>query len=327
MITIPDTVLTELCIKFDTHRDQLTYLGGGREESDGTVYTYHAQGTTRVLKVLAIPSEEPHGLPRLEERIRFAHYLGQHEIAVACPTVNHAGNLYETCTSENDTFTAYTMHLCPGAPPSPNEWTSEFYQTWGSVIGKMHRVAQNYPHWRRIPRHDSDPSCSGWEEEVTLFYAWCQDADVKQQWLNMKTRLYTLPFTRKTFGFIHNDNHVQNILWHNGTLTIMDFDVANCHFFLNDVAVMLQGLLFGAAGGMSRPVANADLIKMAVHDFMDGYEIEHHLDNFWLKQLGTFVSYRRLLLFTVMQGWLNTQKELKRMFKELIHNEPIISVL
>jgi Ser/Thr protein kinase RdoA (MazF antagonist) len=191
----------------------------------------------------------------------------------------------------------------------------------------MHRVTQNYPHWRRIPCRGSETSQSGWEEELMSFYEWCQDDEVKQQWLNMKSRLQALPLRRETFGFIHNDNHVQNVLWNNGTLTIIDFDVANCHFFLSEVAVMLQGVLFEAAGGLSRPIVNADLIKMAVRDFMGGYEQEHHLDDFWLHQLTTFVSYRRLLLFTVMQEWLSTQEDRKRIFKEMIHNEPVISVI
>lgn len=327
MITIPDAVLTTLCRKFDTDADVLTYLGGGREESDGTVFTYPAGDREMVLKILAIPIDATEGFRRLEERVRFAYFLGQHEIAVAYPTVNAAGNLYETHVTEQHIFTAYTMKRYHGSPPSSDMWTPEFYQTWGRVTGRMHRATQQYPHWIGLPCQDAEMPRPGWEEEIAGFYAWCQDCDVKQQWLLMKERLADLPLTRQTYGLIHNDNHVQNILWNNGELTLLDFDVANCHFFVNDIAVMLQGVLFDTAGGMFRPITNADLIKSAVQDFMTGYEQEHHLDDFWLHHLSTFVSYRRLLMFTVMQEWLNTQEERKRLCKDLIHNEPIIAVL
>lgn len=323
MIKIPDDVLAALCCKFGTSAEKIKYLGGGREDSDGTVFMYPESEKISVLKILAIPIQEADGLSRLEERIKFANFLGQNDIDLAYPELNAAGNLYETVHTDKHVFTAYKMSMREGYHPKPEEWTSDFYHAWGKVTGKMHSVTKQYPHWKRIPSNNKK-TLTGWEEEINLFYSWCKDRDVKQKWLEMKERLADLPFNRDTFGFIHNDNHVQNVLWNKGGITLIDFDVANCHFFINDVAVTLQGLLFAVTGGISSPINNGDIVKAAVNDFMDGYEQENHLDDFWLRQIDTFVSYRRLLLFTVMQEWLDTQKEKKQMFKYLIENEPVI---
>jgi hypothetical protein len=45
-----------------------------------------------------------------------------------------------------------------------------------------------------------------------MFYEWCKDAEVKEQWLQMERQLAALTVNRDTFGFIHNDNHAYNLL-------------------------------------------------------------------------------------------------------------------
>lgn len=323
MIKIPDNILSELCGKFGVSAGKLRYLGGGREDSDGTAYTYQKDEKTYVLKILAIPKKEVDGTRRLEERIKFAGFLGENGIDLAYPKVNSNGNLYEALSTDNHVFTGYKMDMREGRHTSPEEWTPDFYHTWGRVTGKLHRITKLYPHWINIPG-SKDTVLNGWQDELHMFYDWCKDSEVKQKWLEMETRLATLPLNRDTFGFIHNDNHTNNVLWNGNNITILDFDVANCHFFINDIAVALQGLLFSAAGGMISPVADYNAIKRAVTNFMTGYEQENHLDDFWLTQIDTFVNYRRLLLFTVMQDWLDTNVELKQKFRCSIENEPAI---
>jgi amicoumacin kinase len=53
----------------------------------------------------------------------------------------------------------------------------------------------------------------------------------------MKDVLSQLPFTRDTYGFIHNDPHIQNILKKEERIILIDFDVANFHWFATDIAV------------------------------------------------------------------------------------------
>lgn len=41
MINITNKAMTELCEKLAVKEENLSFLGGGREDSDGTVYTFH----------------------------------------------------------------------------------------------------------------------------------------------------------------------------------------------------------------------------------------------------------------------------------------------
>ena len=50
--------------------------------------------------------------------------------------------------------------------------------------------------------------------------------------------------------------------------------------------------------------------------------LEDDLDSLWVREIQTFLDYRRLLLFTVMQDYLNTNHELKDSFIQTIKEPP-----
>jgi hypothetical protein len=56
--------------------------------------------------------------------------------------------------------------------------------------------------------------------------------------------------------------------------------------------------------------------------FMEGYEREHHLSSEWVDRLDLFIAYRRILLFTVMHGWIQSQPELHTSWKQMILSQP-----
>ena len=68
--------------------------------------------------------------------------------------------------------------------------------------------------------------------------------------------LEDLPRTRDCFGFVHNDPHIFNLLADGDAITLLDFDVANHHWFVSDIAIACQSVLFSISGGMERPVSD-----------------------------------------------------------------------
>ena len=57
------------------------------------------------------------------------------------------------------------------------------------------------------------------------------------------------------------------------------------------------------------------------------YRTENKLDKFGLGQLGVFLEYRRLLLYTVLQGWLANDKEADAAFLNMINHPCDLSIL
>lgn len=318
MKKVAKTALCALCNAYGVSEDSIKFLGGGREDSDGIAYTYDFEGERRVLKILSLPLDKKEELIALDDRIEFAYFLHENGIKIAAPHMNMRNRLYETYEEGDDIFIAYSMKFYEGGNPKTDDLEDIAFD-WGKLIGKSHKATKNFRIWKKLTNRPFEYGHLG---EMDFFYNWCKDSFVKSQWLDMKKKLSTLPITRDSYGLIHNDNHQNNILVSNREITLIDFDVACPQFFLQDITVPLQGIMFDKSGGMCGPIYNREPLKKFLHNFIEGYETENHLDDIWMKEHNTFVNYRRLLLFTCMQDYLNTNAELKNGFLSMI-KEPV----
>ncbi len=321
MIEVPSNVLAQMCLTYQTTAADLTYLGGGREDSDGIAYSYDRNGRKMVLKLLAMDKPAEADLKGLEERLKFVNFLGSQGIAIAYPVESSSHELYMTQENGNHIFVAYSMNFYEGESPKTDQLTTKLSYHWGKVIGKSHRVTKEYDTWKNF---NSKPSEYGYQDEINFFTEWCKEEFVKTKWMEMCGILDKLPKNRSCYGFIHNDNHQRNIIAKASHITLIDFDCSFCQFFVQDIIVPVQGILFDKSGGMFGDVYDKEPIKRYFDEFLNGYESENHLDDFWLTQIDTFLNYRRMLLFTCMQGYLNSNEQLKKGFIDKIKEPPEI---
>lgn len=317
MIKVTENAMAEICGKLSIDEKELEFLGGGRGDSDGIAYTYNLGSKRMVLKILAIPENQIDRLSLFETRVRYANYLGENGIKLAYPLKNHNRNLYETSIDNQQVYTAYIMEFCSGRNPESHELTDKLVHEWGKITGKSHKVTKKFSEGK------SDSNFSH-KEELSFFMNWCKEPIVKSAWSEMECYLDTLPKSQDEYGFIHNDNHQRNILVSDGNITIIDFDCAGRQFFVQDITTPAQGIMFDITGGMVTPLSDSIRLERFFDSFINGYEKENHLADFWYKELTTFVNYRRLLLYTCMQDWLDTNTELKNIFIENIKNPPQI---
>ena len=325
MIPVPQPVPKPLAKTFGTKAAHLSYFGGGKEESDGIVYAYPFEDTRRLLKILAIPIEDQRtGLLCLNERLKFVRFLGENGAHIVFPQFSPQGNLYESSVLKNHLWVGYSMELVPGKTKQEKSWDPEFFKNWGQTIGKLHNLAQQYPSWQATVDPETGKELLTWHEEWESFHNWIQDDEVKLKWVEIKQRLKALPITRESFGFIHNDPHIWNLLVDGKRITVLDFDVANHHWFINDIAIACQNILIFLSGGMNGPVYNQDKLLKFLDFFLDGYSRENRLTPEWLDQLDLFISYRRILLFTVMNSWIQSKPKLHASWREMILSQPEI---
>ena len=132
---------------------------------------------------------------------------------------------------------------------------------------------------------------------------------------------------RNTYGFIHNDNHQYNILVRNNEPTLIDFDTAECNFFLQDLLIPIQGMIFDEVGGFDRPLTDEQAVKRFYESFLKGYETEYHVEDLWLGRLETLLNYRRVLLYTVMQDWMESDEKVGSGFMRMIENPCYFSII
>ncbi|MGB8452002.1 MAG: hypothetical protein WCD89_06685 [Anaerocolumna sp.] len=93
------------------NKEDLSFLGGGREYSDGIAYVYYNKRHKKVLKILAFDKPGTGDLEALDERLKFIHYLSECGIDIAWPEKNENRRLYDTYMDEKHIFIAYSMNF------------------------------------------------------------------------------------------------------------------------------------------------------------------------------------------------------------------------
>ena len=323
MRPVPEKALSTLATHCGAEPTGLTKIGGGEPWSDGIVYAFDTPaGERRVLKILAFDPADTQAQARFQARVDFVHFLGERGVPIAYPLVLPSGGLVEQDLADGTLFCAYVMERIDGHTidaHDPTQWNDAFFQRWGAVVGHMHRLTGEYT--------GDVPATLGldWRTEMDGFEAICQEEEVKAVWCELRSELEALPRDRTCFGFVHNDPHPWNlVISADGSLTVLDFDCANYHWFMADIAIAAYGAYMGAGGGPERPPRELDFPARFLSAFRAGYETEFHLEQAWWERLPLFLRYRSALLFMCFYDEVAKHPEhMRRWVSRLQENAPI----
>lgn len=323
MIKLSKKILNILCKPYGINESQLKFLGGGRPGSNGIVYIYDTKYGERVLKVLAVPYNKKEDYIAFKERFEYAKFLVERGVNITYPLLNRNGKLYEFYCDEEYTYIAYSMMFVKGKSPVNIE-DLDYYliYEWGRNTGKVHKISKEFKLWKNISSFRYE---YGFIDEVNDAYNKCKNELVRKKFIEIFKEICKMPINRDTYGFIHNDNHENNILVNNKELTLIDFECSTGQFFINDIVSVLQRLMFKECGGMYKPITNEGFIKEFLKVFIEGYRKENYIDKVFIENINTFINYRRLLVYVSMENYLDKNIEIKKSFLEMIEKPPEIN--
>lgn len=333
MKTIPKGVFARIAGRCGAKPEQLAFFAGGKDWSDGTLFRYDAEGRPMVLKILGMPTEDGEGLSRAEDRVRFVRYFGERGCPIVLPEPFEDGGLFALETEGDRTFIAYRYRLVPGRTVEERDkspYTGNFYRAAGELLGSLHAAWEARPE-ALGPEGGSDASRAlrGWRDEMASFREWGEDEDVRGAWDRLRAELETYPVDKAGYGFTHNDAHAFNMVFDpeaepgrsggEPALTLIDFDVANYHWFMNDSAVALYSFGIMASGGVETAKGPPEgFAEFASGAFWEGYRRRRDPGAFWLERLDVFLQYRRCLMFVPFQSETAKRPEWRSRWKSRI---------
>lgn len=187
-------------------------------------------------------------------------------------------------------FLATAFVKAPGNMLPHKDWTSEFVQHYGQVIGRLHALTKAYvpadSAWRR-PAWDA-PGNLDLEDWLSP-----SDAGVLAKFQELMPHFEMLSKDGDGYGLIHQDAHGANFYVHEGQITLFDFDDCVYGWFIYDIAMVL----FYAAMWQEDKAAFA---QEFMSDFLRGYSRENQLDSKWLKEIPHFLKLREIDLYAVI---------------------------
>ena len=219
---------------------------------------------------------------------------------VARAILSNGGNLVETIPDGcGEFFLATAFTRAPGRPPHRADWTPEFCETYGRLLGRIHALSRSY----------RPPSPNGWRpawDDPIMLYSetFLPPADIliTQQYRQVIDHLESLPRPADGYGMIHQDAHSGNFfIDEQGHFTLFDFDDCCYGWYIYDIAMVL----FYAVTNRPDP---AGFTAQFMPAFLKGYASQNRLDPVWLVELPALLKLREIDLYGVIHRSYNPEE-------------------
>ena len=295
-------MLVEVAARYDIEADPLRLL---TNNPDNVVYCFVRQGQKFVLK--CTPAAAHRNIP-LDRQVAWINFLAEQGAAVCRAIPSPHGHLIEHIQVAGQTTWAVCYEYAAGERPAGTMLTAEFFQTWGRLMGQIHRLTIGYTamSMRAPMRADRDH----WTADNQALYAelLADQPGVRSRFEALLTWCRTLPSDASAFGLVHNDLQLNNVHLDRGdhvdrrasdarhTLTAFDFDNCEHNWFASDIATALYFTMWEQHPGHS----NAGFAGWMLEHFLEGYARERPLEPFWIEQIPMFLKMQEMRVYLII---------------------------
>jgi Ser/Thr protein kinase RdoA (MazF antagonist) len=216
----------------------------------------------------------------IESEINIVNFLGEQSLNVAKPVRSLNGKFIEVVVTELGTFYAVVFEALAGKHIDYEEISDEQLFLWGKSLGKLHQTLKlmpekyqaNRPNWREhliqiqelLPANETVAY-----RELERVFKWAENLSV----------------SKENYGIIHYDFELDNIVFENKCIGMLDFDDCSTYWYVADIVYALRD-----DGDFSLKSSN-------VKKFIEGYQRETNLDLELLKEFSWFERFHKLVIY------------------------------
>jgi Ser/Thr protein kinase RdoA (MazF antagonist) len=216
-------------------------------------------------------------LDTIENELAIIEHVRSRGVDVVRPVASLSGRFVESVETPIGTYHAVLFAGIPGHQKDPESITAPEMVAWGATVGRLHNALATVP-----PRHNRKPPA--WTTVIEAAKA--AGPGVRREAIRLENVLNALPRDASTYGLLHNDPELDNLIWNGEPATVLDFDEYSDGWYLHDIAKALDEILVGEITGDDRGQA-----------FLAGYRSERALDESMLAWLPDFAA------LTQLHGW------------------------
>ena len=291
VITADVTIARRALAAYDVGPDAELHL---LNLSENATYAVHdpASGTRSILRVHRLDYHEPH---EIESELDWLAAL-RADSDVRVPRVIPARDGRRVVGVDADGTTRYVVHfeMVPGAEPDEQSLTTDDFHTLGRITAALHAHARGWQRpagfarfaWDWEHSFGAEPRWGRWQDAVGVGPAECEVLGRAEQLLHDKLLEYGSG--PDTYGLIHADLRLANLLVDGDTITVIDFDDCGFGWYFYD---------FGTAVSF---IEDDPALPEWQDSWVRGYRSHREMSAADEAMLPSFVLYRRLLLLAWM---------------------------
>jgi Ser/Thr protein kinase RdoA (MazF antagonist) len=219
----------------------------------------------------------------IQAELAYLQHLAAHKVPVALPIRSLSGRDVESISTTLGVFHAVVFEMLPGEQFDVGDLSLAQFTRWGSALGALHQAAEGYAGAGRPTIHDHlrmlEQQLPAHEEAARRLLAL------------LERQVAAMPTSEQTFGLIHYDFELDNLLWNDQRVSIVDFDDCAGYWFVADIAFALRDLFADQA-------EQIDVTETRFQAFVTGYRMMRSVTDEELRQLPLFLRIHNLVSFT-----------------------------
>jgi Ser/Thr protein kinase RdoA (MazF antagonist) len=220
----------------------------------------------------------------VEAEVALLRWLAPQGVPVAEPLPSRDGSFVETVRTRLGTFHAVVFTALEGDQSDIDELDAPRFRRWGAALGSLHASIAHCPLAGTLIR----PS---WQEQIDIARTFVpvDRPGLRREFDEVATALQALPVHEDTYGLIHGDLELDNLVWSADRIAMLDFDACARHWYAADIALALRDLDDGL-----------DTSSGPLRDFLHGYAAHRPVDNALPERLPLFARTAKLLEYATL---------------------------
>ncbi|NQT60615.1 MAG: phosphotransferase [Bacteroidetes bacterium] len=237
-------------------------------------------------------------IQELDAEINLLNYLDSKNVNIAKPVISNNNRYVEEQKTPYGKFYTVVFDYVSGKHLEIEDFNLEGFYKWGKSLGQMHQVMKEVPESFQIRRKTHN------ELFENLITKYLPNDDIEALEIErIKRWLSSLTMNKDNYGIIHYDFELDNLIWNDDGIFVIDFDDAIYSWFAADIAYALRDLF-------------SEGEKINLHDekflkFIQGYREITSLPEDQIKQIPFFYKFHNFI----------TYKKLERSIDLKVHDE------
>ncbi|MBN1500480.1 MAG: phosphotransferase [Spirochaetes bacterium] len=238
--------------------------------------------------VIRFNNDSERSLKRIDSEIKILHYLKSKNIRIAEPVLSGNKNYIERTNTAYGTFNTCVFERLSGKQYDIDDLKPDDFLTWGESLGKLHKAFKEMPADLQISRISHVDLFEGYvKETLTADYVELKEIEYLSNWLKK------LKKNKDNYGLIHYDFELDNIIWNEEGLHLIDFDDSIYSWYAADIVYALRDL-FDDGNEFKK-----DDEKFL--SFIKGYRRENSISEEELLEMPNFYRLHHFITFKKLQ--------------------------
>jgi Ser/Thr protein kinase RdoA (MazF antagonist) len=219
---------------------------------------------------------------QVESEMAIVAALHDADVRVAAPVPSRSRGLVSTCDTDLGTFHAVVLQALEGETLDVEDLGPAECEEWGAALGRLHRA------FSALPAEIMD-SRRSWRDDLDFVKRRVPNdrPSVRDEFARLSDQVSALAEVPGDVGLIHFDFELDNLVWTDGGIAMLDFDECARYPRGADVAFALRDLFEDGYHPTDERLAS----------FLHGYEPEHASSGDVLGALPAFVRFSALLQY------------------------------